>query len=170
MVTAAAHRCGKQLVRSLAEEGYDLAICSLAVLASRVKTAEALGRRACALRLFTTAPVSAVAVVDEVHRRLGPIYALIHIDGDALLASTGTLDATSSAALPDLLRSGGTLLFLCEEPRSTPPKIDGIVVIVLSVLGKAAPQQVARAVMTLLRERQSGCYAMRNGQALERVG
>src|SRR5262249_49404248 len=126
MVTAAAHRCGKQLVHDLAEAGYDLAICSLAVLSSRVKTAEALGRRACALRLFTTAPASADAVVADVHRRLGPIDALIHIDGDALLANDGALDATSSAVLPDLVARNGTLLFICEQPRPALPQIGNI--------------------------------------------
>src|SRR5262245_42275350 len=43
MVTAAAHRCSKQLVRDLAIEGFDIAVCSLAVMQSRVRTVESLG-------------------------------------------------------------------------------------------------------------------------------
>jgi len=170
MVTAAAHRCGKQLVRDLAKDGFDVAVCSLALLKSRVKTVESLGRRACALRLLTSYPPSAAKVVDDVHRLLGRVHTLIHIDGDSTIVSDGSLDATTAVALPDLVECGGTVMFLFEHAMTELPRVSGEVnVMALSILGKCSSAQICSAIMQLLREGIGGAFVLAAGRSVERA-
>jgi NAD(P)-dependent dehydrogenase (short-subunit alcohol dehydrogenase family) len=168
MVTAAAHRCGKQLVHDLAADGFDVAVCSLALLASRVKTVESLGRRACALRLLTTHVQSAVQVLDEVHRVLGRVHTLIHIDGDGIIGADRSLDATTTAAMPDLVAAGGTVMFLFDRADVTLPRVaSGVNVVALSVRGKS-PLQVCGAAIRLLRDNAAGGYVLSSDGSLAR--
>ena len=170
MVTAAAHRCGKQIVRDLATDGYDVAVCSLALLRSRVETVESLGRRACALRLLTNYPPSAMQAVVDVHRLLGRIDTLIHIDGDATVGPDGSLDATTVAAMPDLLECRGTVMYLFAHAVAELPRVSrDVSILALSTLGRCSSPQICSATMQLLRQGVAGAYLLRDGRLVERV-
>ena len=170
MVTAAAHRCGKQLVRELALDGYDVAVCSLAVLPSRVKMVEQLGHKAIALRLFTTHAGSAAWAIGEVHRALGPIDALIHVDGDSIIPADGSPDATTTAALPDLVARKGLLMVLTERCSNRfMNEIPSITRINLECDGKVPSGEICNSAMQLLRDRVGGRYVLERGKAARRV-
>jgi NAD(P)-dependent dehydrogenase (short-subunit alcohol dehydrogenase family) len=69
MVTGAAYRGGKELVRTLAAEGARVAVCATALLKSRAHLADQPGRIV-AYRMNMRDPVSVRVTLDKIHESL----------------------------------------------------------------------------------------------------
>lgn len=101
VVTAAAHRGGKRVGDQLVDDGWDLALWSLAVLRSRVVHAEAKGRRAVAVRGNIADPRSVAFLVAETTEAFPTVDAVVHLDADEL-AFDASGSAPTTAALVEL--------------------------------------------------------------------
>ena len=97
VLTAAAHRAGKRIGDALVDDGWDLALWSLAVLRSRVAHAEAKGRRAVAIRGNVADPRSVALLLAETTTELGAIDAVVHLAVDELAFDADGADPATTA-------------------------------------------------------------------------
>jgi NAD(P)-dependent dehydrogenase (short-subunit alcohol dehydrogenase family) len=92
VLTAAAHRAGKRIGDALVDDGWDLALWSLAVLRSRVEHAQARGQRAVALRGNVADARSVALLLADTARELGTVDVVVHLAAEEL-----TIDPTTGA-------------------------------------------------------------------------
>lgn len=97
VLTAAAHRAGKRIGDALVDDGWDLALWSLAVLRARVERAHALGQRAVALRGNVADPRSVAFLIADTTRHLGAVDAVVHLAADELAVETDGSDPATGA-------------------------------------------------------------------------
>ena len=120
MLTAAAHRFGKPLVGHLASAGADLAITSLALLASRLEIAKLHGVRAIALRMNANDPMSVRLALNAITARLGRIDLLVHVASHELVAISHGVDPCTEAVASAMQGRGGSIVYLLERNGSFP--------------------------------------------------
>lgn len=161
MITAAAHRCGKQLAADLAKDGYDVAVCSLAVLKSRIRIVESFGQKAVALRLYSNDAAGAQHALGQIHERLGPVDVLIHIGASELWGYPAHFDATTRVVMDDLIERAGTIVFLYDAPAAGWPEAPpGVKVIALTATDRTPPRDIGSAIIALLREGRAGWFRL----------
>jgi NAD(P)-dependent dehydrogenase (short-subunit alcohol dehydrogenase family) len=115
MLTAGAHRFGKPLVGHLAEAGADLAITSLALLASRIRIAELHGVRAIALRMNANDPLSVRFTLNAITFQLGRLDLLVHVAPHELVATSHGLDPCTEAVAASMQDHGGSIVYLLDR-------------------------------------------------------
>ena len=160
LLTAAAHRRGKALVAALAGAGFDVAIGSLAKLASRVGLVEAHGRQGLALRFNVNDPQSVALALREIESELGAPSLLVHVAPHELVGPPERLDACTAALLPALRARRGAVLYLLDpgdpfpEAPAAREQESGVWVAGLRCPEEARPETVAGAALRLLDARE----------------
>jgi hypothetical protein len=112
MLTAAAHAFGKPLVLQLANAGADVAITSLARLASRTKLVEERGGRAVALRMNVNDPLSVRLALETIRSELGPVDLLVPVAPHELAAASCGVDPCTEAVASQMQGRGGAVIYL----------------------------------------------------------
>ncbi len=143
-----------RFVAELAAAGADLAITSLALLASRVAIAERLGARAIALRMNANDPVSIRLTLDAVTAQLGPSDLLVHVAPHELVATASGVDACTEAVASAMQGRCGSIVYLL-EPEDRFPEVAarkwaerGIALVGIRVSDRDAPHEIGAAVLS----------------------
>jgi len=97
VLTAAAHRAGKRIGDTLVDDGWDVALWSLATPRARVEHARSRGRRAVAIRGDVADPRSVALLVTETRDELGGVEAVVHLAADELAMDVGGSDPATAA-------------------------------------------------------------------------
>ena len=97
VLTAAAHRAGKRIGDALVDDGWDLALWSLAVLRARVEYARARGRRAVAIRGNVADPRSVAFLRADTITEFPTVDAVVHLAADELAVDADGSDPCTAA-------------------------------------------------------------------------
>ena len=118
VLTAAAHRAGKRIGDALVDDGWDLALWSLATLRSRVEHAHARGRRAVAVRGNVADARSVALLRADTVAAFPAIDAVVHLAADELAIDPSTGEDPCTAALVEL---GAVRVVYIGAPSWDPP-------------------------------------------------
>jgi len=164
LLTAAAHRLGKPLVAQLAAAGADLAITSLALLASRVAIAERNGARAIALRMNANDPLSVRLALGTVTAELGPPDLLVHVAPHELVVTARGVDACTDAVATAMQGRRGSIVYLLQPEDRFPEAAArewaerGVALVGVAVSDRDTPDAIAAAVLSAFHaQRGSSC-------------
>lgn len=147
------------MVAAVADVGGDVAIGSLARLASRVASVESRGRRGLALRFNANDPASVALALAETRAKLGPLDLLIHVAPHELVGPPERLDACTAAAVDELRGRHGAVLYLLDSGDPFPgdaalrEHARGLLVAGLLCAETARAEEVASAALTLFAAR-----------------